>query len=262
MRSRRILEQEGVRVAIKVPCPSRAEQELQNEGKKFPKWVLGIAASAVITIVTAIVTPIGGNIHNYVFPASPDISVFDIAFLPGTQLYDSGLDVRLENSGSQVAYVTDLDIRVEHTWKLMPSVGQVTVGAHQPSTFTYTYQLPPPSPPTTEVAVPVSQSLRPSEADRFSVLLKNGLLNNGRPNSTVYVYLLRIRAQYNGTVTPMRQLLLAVITPGSSVTSHVLGAGATAAIVRRNREILREILRVPTAVKGPQLQVVVSELSG
>jgi len=246
----------------KGPELSEVEKELRRGGGKLLKWGLSLGALLVVGVIGTIASGLGGRIVDHFFPAAPNISVFDVALLSGYRLYDSGLDVRLENTGAQVAYVTGFEIQLERTWQLRPSLGQVVSGGHQASTFTYTYELPPPSSTASAADVPVSQVLGPSETDRFSMLLKNDALNDARPRNTIYVFLLGVRAEYNGKTTPRKQLLLAVIGPRSDVTSHLLGPGSSAAVVKRNREALRQILQVPSTLKGPTLKNVVAELSG
>ena len=148
------------------------------------------------------------------------------------------------------------------TWELRPSVsGQVRPGSHQPSTYTYTYQLPPPISSGVDSGVPISQTLHPGETDRFSVALKNDYLNHGRPSRSIFVYLLAVRADYNGKATPQRRVLLAAISPGSTVSFYSLGPGQTVAVVARNRAILREIRRFGV-VEGPYQQTVVAAVGG
>lgn len=222
------------------------------------KWALTVVGSLLVALLIAIVTPIGGLIFHHFFPDSPSMSVFDVTFLPSQRAYDDGLDVRVENTGSQVAYLTNMQVRVARTWEVQPSVlGQSPPGAYQPSTYKYTYQLPSPGSSGTDVSVPVSQTLPPSGTDRFSLVLKNDHLNYPRPSSGVFVYLLAVHVDYNGRTTPDRRLLLATISPGSTLAHHTLAPGVTLAAVASNRGVVREMLRVG-AVEGPYLQTVVA----
>ncbi len=226
------------------------------------KWALTVVGSLLVALLIAIVTPIGGLIFHHLFPDSPSISVFDVTFLPSQRAYDDGLDVRVENTGSQVAYLTNMQVRVVRTWEIQPSVlGQSPPGAYQPSTYKYTYQLPSPGSSGTDISVAVSQTVGAGETDRFSLVLKNDHVNDGRPSSSIFVYLLAVHADYNGRTTPDRRLLLAAISPGSTVAHHTLGPGATFAAVARNRGVLQEMLRVG-AVEGPYLRTVVAAVRG
>jgi len=242
--------------------PSRLPQGLKTQGGRLLKWVVGLVGSVIGIIVVAIVTPIGGQVAHRLFPESPDISVFDVAFLPGELPYDGALDVRVENTGNQVAYLTGMQVRVVRTWEIKPSVlGRPRSSVHQPSTYTYTYELPPPGFSGTDVGVPVSQTLRPGETDRFSLALKNDLLNHGGPSSNVFVYLLAVRADYNGATTPERRLLSAAVSRGSTVPFYAIGPGNTPTVTAHNRAILQDIRRFG-AVEGPYLRIVVAAVKG
>lgn len=237
-------------------------RELKTGWGKGVKWALGFVTAFALAIAGAIASPIVGYISHRLSPDSPNISVFDVAFLPNQRGYDDGLDIRVENTGSQVAYLTNMQVRVVRTWEVQPSVsGQSPPGVYQPSTYKYTYQLPSPGSSGTDVSVLVSQTLPPGGTDRFSVVLKNDQVNFGKPSSSVFVYLLAVHADYNGRTTPDRRLLLAAISPGSTVAYHTLGPGATRAAVARNRGVVREMLQV-TAVEGPYLQNVVAAVRG
>ncbi len=227
------------------------------------KWALGLVTLFIAGIIGAIASPIGGLLIHHFFPDSPDISVFDVAFLPNQRGYDDGLDVRVENTGSQVAYLTNMQVRVVRTWEVQPSVsGQLPPSAHQPSTYTYTYQLPSPGSSGTDVSgVPISQTVSAGQTDRFSLVLKNDQVNYGRPSSSIFVYLLAVHADYNGRTTPDRRLLLGAISPGSRVAYHTLGPGGTLAAVAHNRGVVREMLQVG-AVEGPYLQTVIAAVRG
>jgi len=238
--------------------PSEVPRELEAGLGKGVKRALGVVTAFVLAIVGGFPTGIDGLIIHHFFPDSPEISVFDVAFLPNQRGYDDGLDVRVENTGSQVAFLTNMQVRVVRIWEVQPSVlGQLPPSAHQASTYTYTYQLPSPGSSGTDVSVPVSQTLPPGGTDRFSLVLKNDHVNYGRPSSSIFVYLLKVHADYNSRTTPDRRLLLAAISPGSTVVYHSLGPGATLAAVARNRGVVREMLRVK-AVHGPYLEAVVA----
>ncbi len=242
--------------------PSGVPRELEAGLGKGVKWALGVVTAFVLAIVGGFPTGIDGLIIHHFFPDSPEISVFDVAFLPNQRGYDDGLDVRVENTGSQVAFLTNMQLRVVRMWEVQPSVlGQLPPSAHQASTYTYTYQLPSPGSSGTDINVPVSQTMGAGETDRFSVVLKNDQVNYGRPSISIFVYLLAVHADYNGRTTPDRRLLLAAISPASRVAYHTLGPGATLAVVARNRAVVREMLRFG-AVRGPYLETVIAAIRG
>jgi len=237
-------------------------RELKTGWGKGVKWALGFVTAFALAIAGAIASPIVGYISHRLSPDSPNISVFDVAFLPNQRGYDDGLDVRVENTGSQVAYLTNIQVRVVRTWEVRPSVsGQLPPSVHQASTYTYTYQLPSPGSSGTDINVPVSQTMGAGETDRFSVVLKNDQVNYGRPSISIFVYLLAVHADYNGRNTPDRRILLAAISPASRVAYHTLGPGATLAVVARNRAVVREMLRFG-AVRGPYLETVMAAIRG
>jgi hypothetical protein len=239
---------------------SPVEKGVKTEASRLFKWLIGVIGSLILAALLAIVTPIGGHVYSALFPETPDLSVFDVGFLPSAQVYDSGLDIRVENTGNQVAYVTELEVRVDRIWELEPSLGAIVSGGHQLSTYTYAFELPPPSAAPVAALGPISQSLTPGEVDRFSLLLKNDLLTQVRPDE-VYVYEIAVRADYNGKKTPARKLLLAVTNPRSQILSHMLGPGKTAAIVAHNHAVIQELNRVPSTLQGSRLQAIIAAIS-
>lgn len=70
-------------MAAKNQGSSCIEKEAMAEGGRLLKWMIGIAASLVAALLLAIVSPIGGRISSAPLPRSPNLSVFEIAFLPG-----------------------------------------------------------------------------------------------------------------------------------------------------------------------------------
>lgn len=115
------------------------------------------------------------------------LQIVDVGFIETNELPE--IDIKVRNTGQQVAFIKRAEFTVTHTWQLT----WPTAGGAVPPSYSYDLQLPMEGTPYTR-AVPASQSVEPDGVDRFTFRIA--------PDQRItpfadYIYSLSIRLVYN-----------------------------------------------------------------
>jgi transposase-like protein len=165
-------------------------------------------------VIGVIVTVVGGLILlvlQFVVKAHnnhPSLTVDQVSLSPGalgsepnglTQVIPFKIDVKLLNTGTQLAAINDARLVVQQFVKIPQCSTQGGFGV----TGSYRSNMPTDPRPGTVIKIPVSQLVNPNGADRFELLLRSPLTARNGLAVTVYFYRVHVYLDYNAGATPV-----------------------------------------------------------
>ncbi len=165
-------------------------------------------------VIGVIVTVVGGlillyfqlviNAHNN----HPSLTVDEVSLSPAAvksepnhslpQVIPFKIDIKLLNTGTQLAAINDARLVVQQFVKIPQCSTQGGFGI----TGSYRSNMPTDPRPGTVIKIPVSQLVNPDGADRFDLLLRSPVPENGLL-VTIYLYRIHVYLDYNTGARPV-----------------------------------------------------------
>lgn len=165
-----------------------------------------IVVSGFIAAVTTIFTSFGSVLNLFRSAKSKGVQIVDITIANDT------IDLKLRNNGSEVAFLKRVRLDVKRSWKIIPDTSSNFIKVDAAAVYQLNIDSKKPAPYAIEV--PVSQSIKPNETDRFQLSLYSNI-NDSRGDNEAGVYLadLEIFMNENNASVKQKDILFAFELP-------------------------------------------------
>jgi hypothetical protein len=179
-------------------------------------WLRHLDRTIKVTLIAAAATIIAALIAGFFALLSPitsaivqsrssdaTVELVDVSVRDSADKATTTLDIKVRNTGEEVALVKEATLGVKKVWELR--TGNRGTGGFLPSSHNYDVRLSTSGAPYTKTAK-LSQSIEPNEVDRFTITLN--LKRGADPNKThAFLMTLELVSNEDAEITSSRNLL-------------------------------------------------------
>lgn len=164
-----------------------------------------IVVSGFIAAVTTILTSFGSVLNLFRSAKNKGVQVVDVMI--GS---NDTIDVKLRNTGSEVAYIKKARLHVKRSWKIVPDTSSSFMKVEPTETYQVNIDSEKEAPYTIEI--PVSQGIKPNDFDRFQLSLYHKQPDSDN-NTYVYLTDIELVMDENNAIVKKPNILFAFELP-------------------------------------------------